>query len=86
MTLRLTYDSEKTDIIDFRRKYADSPKILGMFDSDGFLLIMKGNYYYNVHRKFQVHSTDRYHQVATTSSTLNGYGMGQLLVLVLGKI
>ena len=35
------------------------PKILGICDFDGFFwLIMKGNDYYNIHRKFQVHSTN----------------------------
>ena len=61
-----------------------SPKILGKCDFDGVfpggvLLIMKGNDYFDIHRKFQVHSTSIFglgaktknREVATTQSTPN---------------
>ena len=44
-----------------RPNFNFSPKILGICNFYGvFALIVKGNDYYNVHRKFQVHSTNIY--------------------------
>ena len=42
-----------------RPNFKFSPKILGISDFDeSCLLIVKGNDYYNIHRKFQVHSSN----------------------------
>ena len=52
--------------------YKFSPKILGICDFDGFFafwLIVRENDYHNVHRKFQVHSTNIFVLGAKTNIT-----------------
>ena len=58
----MTSESRKTEFLrildENRQNFTFSPKILGICNFGGVCLIVKGNDYYNMHRKFQVHSTN----------------------------